>query len=73
MKKPLLGILVGAGLGLLDGLSAWASPEAQSMMMSIVIGSTVKGVLTGAMMGLVARRLRSLILGVLVGLSCGGY
>ncbi|MFN2446998.1 MAG: hypothetical protein ABR606_15630 [Vicinamibacterales bacterium] len=41
------------------------------MMMSIVIGSTVKGVLTGAMMGLVARRLRSLTLGVLVGLSCG--
>jgi len=47
MTKPMLGISVGAGLGLLDGLSAWAYPEARAMIVSIVISSTVKGILTG--------------------------
>jgi hypothetical protein len=35
MSKAVLGILVGAGLGILDGLSAWFSPEARPMMVTI--------------------------------------
>jgi hypothetical protein len=63
MSKPMLGILVGAGLGILDGLSAWFSPEARPMMITIVAGSTLKGIVTGALAGLIARRKQSLWLG----------
>jgi hypothetical protein len=71
MSKPLLGILVGAGLGMLDGLSAWLSPEARPMMMAIVVGSTLKGTVTGLLAGLIARWWRSMAFGVLSGLMIG--
>jgi hypothetical protein len=47
MEKPMVGVLVGGGLGVLDGLSAWFSPEARTMMVAIVVGSTLKGLVTG--------------------------
>jgi len=56
MTKPVLGVLVGAGPGLLDGLSAWAYPEARTMIVSIVISSIVKGALSGAATGWFARK-----------------
>jgi hypothetical protein len=71
MNKPLLGMLVGGVLGVLDGLSAWFSPDARTMMATIVIGSTVKGVVTGLVAGLIARWKRSTIIGVLAGLVSG--
>jgi len=71
MNKPLLGIAVGGVLGLFDGLSAWAYPEARSMMAVIVTGSVVKGVVTGLGAGLVARRRRSTVLGVAAGVVLG--
>ena len=60
MTQPTLGVLVGAGLGLLDGLPAWAYPEARAVIVSIVISSAVKGIVTGAVTGWFARRWRSL-------------
>jgi hypothetical protein len=42
-----LGVIVGAMLGAIGGASAWFSLEAQSMMLPIVLGSTIKGVVTG--------------------------
>jgi THAP4-like, heme-binding beta-barrel domain len=71
MTKPALGVLVGAALGLLDGLSAWAYPEARAMIVSIVISSTVKGVVTGAATGWVARRWRSMAGGIAAGIGIG--
>ncbi len=71
MSKPVLGILVGAALGALDGLSAWMSPEARPMMLAIVVGSTLKGIVTGLLAGLIARWRRSTALGVLAGLFIG--
>jgi hypothetical protein len=71
MSKPVLGVLVGAVLGVLDGLSAWFSPEARPMMIAIVTGSTLKGVLTGLLAGVIARRWRSTALGVVAGLAIG--
>jgi hypothetical protein len=65
MKKPLLGLLLGGVLGAFDGLSALISaPETAPDIMGIVIGSTMKGVLVGWF----ATRVRSLPLGLLVGL-----
>jgi hypothetical protein len=71
MTKPALGVLVGAGLGLLDGLSAWAYPEARAMIVSIVISSTVKGIVTGAATGWLARRWRSMAGGIAAGIGIG--
>jgi len=71
MSKPVLGMLIGAILGLIDGLSAYAYPGVASMMTSIIIGSTFKGILTGVATGFFAGRLRSLPLGVAAGLAIG--
>jgi hypothetical protein len=71
MSKPLLGLWVGAFLGVLDGLSAWLSPEARPMMLAIVVGSTVKGVVTGLLAGLIARWKHSVALGVGAGVAIG--
>ena len=64
MSKPVLGLTVGAILGFLDGASAWFSPEARPLMATIVVGSTLKGLATGLIAGLVARWRRSMALGI---------
>jgi hypothetical protein len=71
VSKPVLGVIVGTVFGAIDGASAWFSPEAQSMMFPIVVGSTIKGVATGWLAGLIARRCHSLILGLFSGLMIG--
>ena len=46
MNRPLLGLCVGAGLGVLDGLSALvSSPEVSDGIAGIVVGSAGKGCL----------------------------
>jgi hypothetical protein len=71
MEKPALGIAVGAVLGALDGLSAWFSPEARPMMLTIVLASTAKGMLVGYIVGLIARKRRSVTLGITAGIGAG--
>jgi hypothetical protein len=71
MRKPVLGLVVGGVLGVLDGLSAWSSPAARSFMAPIVIGSTIKGLITGVIVGYVARRTNSMTTGVVTGLVAG--
>lgn len=73
MPKWLLGILLGALLGLIDGASAYAYPypEVRAAIVGIVIGSTGKGLLTGLIAGFAAVRLRSMPLGIAIGLSTG--
>lgn len=71
MSKPVLGLTVGAILGFLDGVSAWFSPEARPVVLTIVFGSTLKGLATGLIAGLVARGRRSMALGIGTGLVVG--
>jgi hypothetical protein len=71
MSKAILGMLVGGALGAIDGLSAWFSPEARPILLTIVLGSTVKGVVTGFLAGLVARWRQSNLLGIAVGVAIG--
>jgi hypothetical protein len=71
MSKPILGMILGAILGLLDGLGAYAYPAARPAIAGIVIGSTGKGILTGLAAGFFATRLKSLPLGILAGLAVG--
>ena len=71
IPRPLLGLLVGTGLGLLDGLSGFLYPELAPKMATVILYSTMKGVVTGAVIGLVARRVNSLPLGIASGLGVG--
>jgi hypothetical protein len=70
MKKPWLGLLLGAVLGAIDGLTALFSggPDIKQQIVGIVIGSTVKGLIVGVLTGWYAARVHSLAKGVLVGL-----
>ncbi len=71
MPKPMLGAILGSVLGLLDGLSAFFYPEAAAMMAQIIIGSTVKGLITGLLAGIFARKMRSVPLGIGFALTVG--
>jgi hypothetical protein len=72
MKKTILGLLLGAILGLIDGASAWFyGPEIQAQIVGIVIGSTFKGLVTGWLAGFFATKVRSLPLGIAFGLLVG--
>jgi hypothetical protein len=70
-----LGVVLGGVLGVLDGLSALVSapgdPAIRAGIVGIVIGSTFKGVIAGALIGWFARRTRSLAVGVVFGLAVG--
>jgi len=71
MSKTLLGLVLGAALGLIDGFSAFMYPGVRAMMVSIIIGSTFKGLITGFATGYFQSKLRSLPLGILFGLAVG--
>lgn len=68
MSKPVLGMIMGAVLGLRDGLPAWMSLEARPMRAAVVAGSSLKGVVTGLLAGLLASSKRSVLLGINAGL-----
>ena len=69
MNRPLLGLLLGTGLGALDGSTAFFSaPELRHELTGIVLGSTMKGVVVGLVTGLVVRKMGSLAMGALAGL-----
>jgi len=71
MNKIMLGLLVGGILGIFDGLSAWFTPAVRAQLLGIVIGSTVKGLIAGVLIGYFAKKVNSLPLGLLFGLSIG--
>ena len=72
MNKPVLGIVVGGILGMLDGFAAPLQvPDVRPEVVGIVIGSTFKGVIVGLIAGFFARKVRSVPLGIAVGLLAG--
>ncbi len=71
MNKVLIGLLLGAVLGAFDGLTAWFTPETRAMLLTIVIGSTFKGIIAGVAAGLFARKVHSTVAGVIFGLLVG--
>ncbi len=74
MKKPVLGLLLGGALGVVDGLTALISaPETAPLITGIVIGSTIKGVIVGALVGWFATKRVSIPAGVIVGLAVGAF
>jgi len=73
MSKPLIGIVLGAILGAIDGLTAWFTPAVRDQLGGIVVGSTVKGVIAGIAIGFFAKKFHSLPLGILFGLAVGAF
>ena len=73
MNKVLFATLLGGFLGIFDGLTAWFTPEVRNQLVGIVIGSTVKGLLTGVIIGIFSRKVHSLTAGVLFGLAVGAF
>jgi hypothetical protein len=71
MSKPLIGIVLGAILGAIDGLTAWFTPAVRDQLAGIVVSSTFKGVIAGVAIGFFAKKFHSLPIGVLFGLAVG--
>jgi hypothetical protein len=75
MSKPMLGLVLGGVLGVFDGLSALVSapndPAVKAGIVGIVIGSTIKGVITGVLIGWFAKRTQSLGIAIVFGLAVG--
>ena len=72
MNRILIGVLVGGALGVLDGLTAWFTPEARAGIVGIVFGSTFKGLVAGAIIGAFARKVQSLGWTLVFGTFVGG-
>jgi len=73
MRKVMFAVLLGGFLGVFDGLTAWFTPEVRSQIVGIVIGSTVKGVLTGLLIGFFSQKVHSLLWGTVFGLAVGAF
>lgn len=73
MNKIVLGVLLGAVLGIFDGLTAlWTpDPAIRAGILGIVIGSTGKGLLAGLLCGVFARKVKSVTGGIALGLFLG--
>jgi hypothetical protein len=71
MNKVVYGLILGGILGIFDGLTSWFTPAVRSQLLTIVIGSTIKGIIAGVLIGFFARKVNSLPLGILFGLGVG--
>ena len=73
MKKVIFATLLGGFLGIFDGLTAWFTPEVRDQIAGIVVGSTFKGLVAGALIGVFARRVRSLAWVLVFGVLVSGF
>src|SRR5438445_13735565 len=71
MSRIGVALVVGGALGILDGLTAWFTPEVRSQLLGIVIGSTVKGLIVGALIRLFARNAGRVVPAVVFGAVVG--
>ena len=71
MNKPLVGVIAGAALGFLDGLTAWFTPEVRPDIAGILVGSSFKGMLVGVLSGAFARKVSNTAAGIGLGAALG--
>jgi hypothetical protein len=71
VKKPMLGLVVGGTLGLLDGLSGFFEPSLAPVMTSVITFSLLKGLIAGIAIGYFSKRVHSMAVGILAGLGIG--
>jgi len=68
LSKPMLGLVIGGTLGLLDGLSGFLEPSLAPVMSSVITFSMLKGLLSGLAIGFFSQRVRSMPLGIFAGM-----
>ena len=73
MKNVIFATLLGGFLGIFDGLTSLFTPEVRDQIASIVVGSTFKGLVAGALIGLFARRVHSLMWVLVFGVLVSGF
>jgi len=71
MNKIVAGLLFGLILGAIDGATSWFYPEARHMLTSIMIGSSIKGMIVGLFSGWLAQKVQSTAWGIAVGSGLG--
>jgi hypothetical protein len=71
MNKPVVGIVVGAILGVLDGATAWFTPAVRPQIAFIMMASGVKGMVVGLACGFFARKVNSNAAGIAMGAVVG--
>jgi cytochrome b subunit of formate dehydrogenase len=69
MTKPVLGLILGGTLGLIDGLSGFFEPSLAPMMGSVITFSMLKGLVAGIAIGYLSQRVRSIALGIIAGMA----
>ena len=69
LTKPMLGLVVGGTLGLLDGLSGFLVPSLAPAMTSVITFSLLKGLVSGIAIGYVSKRFHSMFVGILAGIG----
>ena len=70
-NKILVGLVFGAILGIVDGATAWFTPEVRSEIGGILVGSSIKGMIVGVLSGWFARKVQSTAWGLVVGAVLG--
>ena len=73
MKKVMFATLLGGFLGIFDGLTSLFTPEVRDQIVTIVIGSTFKGLVAGLLIGVFARRVQSLVWILVFGVLVSGF
>ena len=69
MTKPVLGLILGGTLGLVDGLSGFFEPSLAPMMGSVVTFSMLKGLVAGVAIGYLSQKVRSMAMGIIAGIA----
>jgi hypothetical protein len=73
VKKVLFATLLGGFLGIFDGLTSLFTPEVRDQIVTIVIGSTFKGLVAGMLIGAFARRVHSMVWILIFGVLVSGF
>jgi hypothetical protein len=71
MKKPVVGLVAGLILGLIDGATAWFTPAVRDFMAGILMGSSFKGMIVGLVSGWFALKVKSVPKGIMLGAALG--
>jgi hypothetical protein len=71
ISKPMLGLVIGGTLGLMDGLSGFLEPSLAPVMGQVITFSLLKGLVTGIAIGYLSQRVYSIPLGILAGIAIG--
>ena len=71
MSKIVIGLMLGLVLGAVDGATAVFYPEARPLLASIMVGSSLKGMLVGLFAGWFARKVHSTAWGITAAATVG--